>query len=373
MKRRILSICIALLSIFLLSSLAFAHPGKTDEDGGHYDYSTGEYHYHHGYPAHQHTGGQCPYEFDDRTGWNSGSSGSQNVSDGHTSRDSGVSDFKSEAHEKSSSSFRVFAVVLAALCAFVFVVRTSARIRHRREEKAKREQLTRDAKKLSAKLSELKCRRNELRSQLISSEVQPISELVEIPTWSFIGTDGLPHYTDLSEPDQDIYEFALNASTGVYHRPSCRYAPYTPKTNYVEILRNPHLRAKAQRPCSVCCPEKPPLDWYYECLDYIHALEILGVDEAQLHFAKVPSKLNHDDTFQYYIGSYPVTLNGVDSELISHIGYDQAHYLLYIRIRKSGRVYTYRDITPPLYNQFIHAKSIGRFYNQYIKRHGGSR
>lgn len=372
MKRRILSICIALLSIFQLSSVAFAHPGKTDVSGGHYDRSTDEYHYHHGYPAHQHTGGQCPYEFDDRTGWNSGSSGSQNVSDGRTSRDSVVSDFKSEAHEKNSSSFRIFAVVLASLCALVFVVRTAARIHHRREEKAKREQLARDVKRLSAQLSDLKRRRNALLSQLISSEVQPISQLVDIPLWSFIGNDGLPHYDNPSDPDLDIYEFALNTSTGVYHRPSCRYAPYTPKTNYVEILRNPHLRAKAQRPCSFCRPEKPPLDWYYECLDYLHTLEILGVDEAQLHFAKVPSKLNHDDTFQYYLGSSPVALNGVDSELISHIGYDQAHYLLYIRMRKSGRVYTYRDIMPPLYNQFIHAKSIGQFYNQYIKRRGGN-
>ena len=42
----------------------------------------GEYHYHHGYPAHQHTGGVCPYAFDDRTGWNSGSSsGSSSSSD----------------------------------------------------------------------------------------------------------------------------------------------------------------------------------------------------------------------------------------------------------------------------------------------------
>lgn len=373
MKRRILSICIALLSIFLLSSVAFAHPGKTDEDGGHYDYSTGEYHYHHGYPAHQHTGGQCPYEFDDRTGWNSGVSGSQSASGDRTGRDSGVSDFKSEAHEKSSSPFRVFVVVLAALCAFVFVVRTSARIRHRREEKAKREQLTRDVKKLSTKLTDLKRRRNALRSQLISSELQPISHLVDIPPWSFIGNDGLPHYANPSEPGLDIYQFTLNTSTGVYHRPSCRYAKYSYTTNYVEMLRYQSRHAKTLRPCSICCSEKPPLAWYYKYLDYLHALEILGVDEAQLHFTKEPSKLNPDDTFQYYIGSYSVTLSGVDSELISHIGYDQAHYLLYIRMRKSGRVYTYRDITPPLYNQFIHAKSIGRFYNQYIKRHGGSR
>ena len=41
-----------------------AHSGGTDSNGGHYDRSTGEYHYHHGYPAHQHINGVCPYEDD---------------------------------------------------------------------------------------------------------------------------------------------------------------------------------------------------------------------------------------------------------------------------------------------------------------------
>lgn len=41
---------------------ASAHPGHTDAAGGHWDSSTGEYHYHHGYPAHQHENGICPYE-----------------------------------------------------------------------------------------------------------------------------------------------------------------------------------------------------------------------------------------------------------------------------------------------------------------------
>lgn len=41
---------------------AFAHSGRTDSRGGHYDRSTGEYHFHHGHPAHQHPDGVCPYE-----------------------------------------------------------------------------------------------------------------------------------------------------------------------------------------------------------------------------------------------------------------------------------------------------------------------
>ena len=40
----------------------YAHPGNTDAYGGHIDWTTGEYHYHHGYPAHYHTDSVCPYE-----------------------------------------------------------------------------------------------------------------------------------------------------------------------------------------------------------------------------------------------------------------------------------------------------------------------
>lgn len=50
--------------------ITFAHSGSTDANGGHYDKETGQYHYHHGYPAHQHIGGICPYNYDDKTNHN---------------------------------------------------------------------------------------------------------------------------------------------------------------------------------------------------------------------------------------------------------------------------------------------------------------
>lgn len=48
--------------IISCSTTLYAHPGGTDSNGGHYNRSTGEYHYHHGYSAHQHPGGVCPYD-----------------------------------------------------------------------------------------------------------------------------------------------------------------------------------------------------------------------------------------------------------------------------------------------------------------------
>lgn len=64
------------LTASLIIVPAFAHSGGTDSSGGHYDRSTGEYHYHHGYSAHDHVNGVCPYDYDDKTGGNSGFSGS---------------------------------------------------------------------------------------------------------------------------------------------------------------------------------------------------------------------------------------------------------------------------------------------------------
>ena len=59
----LLAVCIPVL----------AHSGNTDSNGGHYDADAGEYHYHHGYPAHNHKNGTCPY--DNRNGNNGGSYG----------------------------------------------------------------------------------------------------------------------------------------------------------------------------------------------------------------------------------------------------------------------------------------------------------
>ncbi len=51
----------SILLLLSISAVAFAHSGGTDTKGGHYDHIGGGYHYHHGYPAHDHKGGECPY------------------------------------------------------------------------------------------------------------------------------------------------------------------------------------------------------------------------------------------------------------------------------------------------------------------------
>ncbi len=69
------SLILTIIICFLSFSLSvFGHSGRTDSEGGHWNHSTGTYHWHHGKPAHQHEDRDgdgykewCPYE-------NSGSS-----------------------------------------------------------------------------------------------------------------------------------------------------------------------------------------------------------------------------------------------------------------------------------------------------------
>lgn len=77
MKRKLVAF---LLLLVCFCTVALAHSGRTDGQGGHYDHSTGEYHFHHGYPAHQHINGECPYDFKDRTD-HSGGGGSSTKKD----------------------------------------------------------------------------------------------------------------------------------------------------------------------------------------------------------------------------------------------------------------------------------------------------
>ena len=69
--KRVLSAALALVLtvVCMLAGclMVDAHSGRTDAQGGHYDRSTGEYHCHHGYPAHQHPNGVCPYEDIDKS------------------------------------------------------------------------------------------------------------------------------------------------------------------------------------------------------------------------------------------------------------------------------------------------------------------
>lgn len=65
-KFRFLASTLCVLAVlFCCSPVGLAHSGRTDGQGGHRDNRNasglGSYHYHHGYSAHLHPGGYCPY------------------------------------------------------------------------------------------------------------------------------------------------------------------------------------------------------------------------------------------------------------------------------------------------------------------------
>lgn len=75
MKKLFKAVCVIVLLISIFTIAISAHSGRTDANGGHYDSSTGKYHYHHGYSAHQHydINGDgiidCPKEFREETNY----------------------------------------------------------------------------------------------------------------------------------------------------------------------------------------------------------------------------------------------------------------------------------------------------------------
>lgn len=66
-----IGLIISIIASFSVSTVA--HSGKIDGAGGHYDRDSGDYHYHHGYSAHEHSDmdgdgvKDCPYNFNDKT------------------------------------------------------------------------------------------------------------------------------------------------------------------------------------------------------------------------------------------------------------------------------------------------------------------
>lgn len=111
MIKRYLFLLLSLILILCLCVPTSAHSGKTDASGGHYDHSTGEYHYHHGYPAHSHVGG-CPYDYDDNTNYRP-TDGSSSLSSSSRSDSSGCTDISFD------KVFTFFALIFIAFLFFL--------------------------------------------------------------------------------------------------------------------------------------------------------------------------------------------------------------------------------------------------------------
>lgn len=256
LKNRILAFA---LCAHLLCSAAYAHSGRTDGNGGHYDRSTGEYHYHHSYPAHQHYDMDgdgiidCPYDFDVRTGRNSGgSSGGSKKSSGQSTF---VTPTPTPAPKKKGitvppmlvlgfCAIPIGATVLIVICAPIYAL--VDRIVKKRQEKKEKAECT----------------------ALYAGKA--ITDLVDIPRGSSIGADGLPRSGGGGKWGA-LYTFYVTETGKTYHR---KYG-----CSHARLARNAYnIRADTRlHPCRRCKPELPDMTWVEQYKTVKHNAEKFGV------------------------------------------------------------------------------------------------
>lgn len=263
--KKIAAIFLALLFIVP----AYAHGGRTDSQGGHYDRSTGEYHFHHGYPAHQHENGVCPYDFDDKTGESSGAS-SGGTSSKRPTMVGGMSSSDSAKNDtSSSSSIPVSIIVIWCIIGFYVLLYplsvVSSAINNR---KYKKQWAAKQKERWDTKQKELLDLYGEKTKFQIALECG-------MPCGVEIGPDGLPKEIGSDNWGQSL-TFYVSPSGYAYHaRPTCSKAASI--TTHAANLRN-------RSPCQRCHPCAPNMDWYWSykrIMGELKTYQILPLDVHQ--------------------------------------------------------------------------------------------
>lgn len=254
--------------LILFPCVAYAHPGRTDANGGHYNRSTGEYHYHHGYPEHQHENGICPYDFDDRTGYNSGNSGTGENLNKSNSTTTSVS-HKKESGVSALEWMIIFALMVSSVLMYWNLKKARKQIKslkadldHVEKDKEVIEYLKQlyNTKRIEIWRQERieKYRKKEQyrdkRSALYAKyEGIPISNFLPIPEDVSFDQYGIPC---VPEVDQDELLVYVSEKGSRYHRPGC------------SSLQTSNLKMKiweAQtkyEPCARCVPCSIDFKWY---------------------------------------------------------------------------------------------------------------
>lgn len=254
-------VAVALVALIYVVPV-LAHSGRTDSQGGHYDSETGEYHFHHGYPAHQHYDidgdgkPDCPYEFDDKTGSRSGSSSGSSAK---AAKESGEKVPTQAAEEKESDGTRSAiagwcTAGVATLAAFVFLHKMGAA--DQRSQKLQRE--------LQAEILALKQENTAKQEEVDQARRELARQEGRVPRDISFAPDGMPAYwRPNSERPYGSYTVYIRRDSGIYHLdPYC--AGWTPEVGHLfDVLETP------LRPCKRCAAGRLPVekipDWYTEC------------------------------------------------------------------------------------------------------------
>lgn len=304
MKHKIsLFFTVLFVSVIILPITAFAHKGKTDAYGGHYDRSTGEYHYHHGFDEHQHYDingdgiPDCPYDYEDWTNHNSGSSEYSSTYTSLTSKTK-PPDFFTIVKEKEVPVYKVptwvyisFGIVLIVIGILAIIIRTLRRdieeqkklhdsqvlaLQSKNNEERKRlDVLSLECEKLENQIAVEKQKRIDQYRIVLNKELKEklrddigedyLCSLSNAPPGSYVDRFGMPHcITD----GNDIFLFYVS-STGKYHTIYCHHAKSCKEINALQIKNS---KSKLT-PCFVCSPNLPDTDWVFRYIQYREILE----------------------------------------------------------------------------------------------------
>lgn len=307
-----------LLLLLCFPIVSLAHPGRTDANGGHYDRSTGEYHYHHGYPAHQHTDGICPYDYDESTNESSYTPSSKLAehSDGslnNTNNPSNINSFDTNKGDNPLEVFILFIVAALGICYTLWIVFSllslipflevlkkpakwfasgvayiassivfvplailgiiflipsiPSKIYHLLFPKKKEEQ--EKAAKTQPKEPEPTLNINKLNIKDVKidpiwskSKKKHITPDWLIPNGFVIGKNNLPADTNAPRHWGKTFTVYLNPTEHIYHKGSCKYVnPESCRPEHIIMV----FRDNA--PCNICNPKIPDFKWYFDYLE----------------------------------------------------------------------------------------------------------
>ena len=321
MKKWIIAvICIGML--FLFPTDAFAHSGRTDGNGGHHDGS--DYHYHHGYPAHDHWDmdgdgiKDCPYNFVDKTGQNSGTSSSNKKPAVNNTTSNTTIPSTSKTSDSSNDVHPLLWIAVGIFLSWVIY----SFIQFRRKEKEEEKKVLAIQESNQKVLQSLNC------------------ENISIPKGVVLLPDGTPirGYTSSSRPYGD-YTVYISPKGTRYHT-SYRCCPNGTPTHLFKIPK--HLL-----PCRNCASNMQYKQivpgWYSEL-----------TNKTKIKRATVPSRSSLPE------GITPITLR---SSFIMTAAY--AEPVLYLTF-KDGSHYAYYQVPLNIYEELINAQSPGRYFQEKI-------
>ena len=269
MKKLALIVVVALV----FSINAYAHKGGTDSSGGHTDHSTGDYHYHHGQPAHDHYDMDgdgdldCPYSFE------------------ATSKTTDIS--KPAPTNKMEEPPMIVYLALIALAVTALLLAKRARdlqadIQFQRKEHAQaidemnqnhKREMDAAKRRCELELTRLKTRHSEEIDSLLKAKSDSAKKiekaLIDRLGWNYIaelaGTDPNDYYGDdglmRSKDDSgeewgEKYTFYEGTGSGKikYHKKECVH-----RRQYIIHAR--YIDHGKYSPCKVCNPTLPNMDW----------------------------------------------------------------------------------------------------------------